>query len=56
MADWEILGGLYTTGPIVAIERPTAGEEYPGFTHEVKVCQDCRTRRCAVISVSLERT
>ena len=47
MADWEILGGLYMAGPMVAIERLTVGEAYPGFTHEIKVCQDCRTRRCA---------
>ncbi|KAF9647555.1 cysteine proteinase [Thelephora ganbajun] len=45
VADWEILEGLYKTGPIVAIQRLTGGEGYPGFTHEIEVCQDCRTRR-----------
>jgi len=56
VADWEILGGLYKTGPVVAIERLTVGEAYPGFTHEIEVCQDCRTRRCAVKSPLLGRT
>jgi len=45
MADWEILQVLYETGPIIAIQRPTVGEQHPGFVHEIEVCQDCRTRR-----------
>lgn len=45
MADWEILKGLYETGPVVAIQRLTVGEVYPGFAQEIPVCQDCRTRR-----------
>ena len=48
MTDWGILERLYETGPLVAIRRPTAGEAYPGFDHEVEVCQDCRIRRCSL--------
>jgi len=48
MTDWEILGGLYKTGPMVAIERLGSGEAYPGFTHGIDVCQDCRVRRCVI--------
>jgi hypothetical protein len=54
-ADWEILEGLYRTGPVVVIERLAAGEAYPGFAHEIEVCKDCRTRRYVVTNVSLER-
>lgn len=46
VVDWEILGGLYKTGPMVAIERLTVGEPYPYFAHEIEICQHCRTRRC----------
>ena len=45
LADWEILAGLYQTGPMVAIKRPRVEGACPGFTHEIEVCQDCRTRR-----------
>jgi hypothetical protein len=51
VADWEILQGLYKTGPLVAIQRPTVEEAPPGFTHGIEVCQDCRTRRCAVTNI-----
>ena len=54
MADWEILQGLYKTGPVVAIQRPKVGEAHPGFTHGIEVCQDCRTRRCTVTPLALE--
>lgn len=53
MADWENLQVLYETGPIVAIRKSTVGERYPGFAHEIEVCQDCRTRRCVGTDFSL---
>ena len=56
MADWGILRGLYETGPVVTIERLTVEGAYPGFTHEIEVCQDCRTRRCAFMSPLFRRT
>jgi len=50
IADWEILRGLYETGPVVAIERLMVEGAHSGFAHGIDVCQDCRTRRCAVTS------
>jgi hypothetical protein len=52
-ADWEILQGLYMMGPIVAIRRLTVEEGYPGFAHEIEICQDCRTRRRVVATIPL---
>ena len=54
MAEWEILQGLYKTGPVVSIQRPTAEGAHPGFIHGIEVCRDCRTRRCAVTNIPLE--
>jgi len=51
MTDWEILRGLYMTGPIIAIQRLSVGGACPGFAHEIEVCHDCRTRRCATMAV-----
>lgn len=56
MADWEILQLLYDTGPMVAAQKSTVGERCSVFVHEIEVCHDCRTRRCAGTSTLLEKS
>lgn len=56
MVDWGTLQMLYETGPIVAIQKSTAGERCSSFIHEIEVCQGCRTRRCAGTIISLKRS
>ncbi|KAF9218284.1 cysteine proteinase, partial [Gyrodon lividus] len=49
MSEWVILNGLYTCGPVVAVEKriieDPVGVFDSKFVHETPVCHDCRLKR-----------
>ncbi|KAF5380840.1 hypothetical protein D9615_004069 [Tricholomella constricta] len=43
-SDWDVLETIYLSGPLVAVEKQTQGEDAQRYTHEVPVCTECRLK------------